>query len=363
MSQAFHGGNLAAAAHRFKREPSQFIDFSSNLNIWLEPVLPGGEEILREVIRYPEVDATTLRQQLASVYRMESSHVLPTAGAAEALYLAMRLFTGKRVGIIEPAFGDYSRACRAAGVSFESILLPPHDWFLSITAYEDRLQDFDVIVFGNPNNPTGHFHPRARLIELIHRFPQKAWVVDEAFIEFVERHEEETLLSVLREFPSLIVVGSLTKSWRVPGLRLGFLATSNDEWLEKTALWQPPWSINGVAQLWANHNLTADGCAQMNKSLADLPELRTHFTAELESLSEVRVHRTHANFLLLELLTASAAGLYDALGHEGLLVRVCDSFSGMPPDRFIRVAIRNEHENHQLARAMAKFFEAALQPA
>jgi len=363
MSQAFHGGNLAAAAHRFNRDPNRFIDFSSNLNIWLEPALPDGKEILREIVRYPEVDATTLRRQLAAVYRVEPSHVLPTAGAAEALYLAMRLFAGKRVGIIEPAFSDYSRACRAAGVSFESILLSPHEWFLPVTAYEDRLEDFDVVVFGNPNNPTGHFHPRAGLIELMRRFPQKAWVVDEAFIEFVERHEEETLLSVLREFPPLIVIGSLTKSWRVPGLRLGFLAASRREWLEKAALCQPPWSINGVAQLWAKCNLTPGGWAQMKKSLADLPGLRARFTAQLESLPEVGVHRAHANFLLLELLTASAAGLYDALGHEGFLVRVCDSFSGVPPDRFIRVAIRNERENHQLVRAMAKFFEAALQPA
>jgi threonine-phosphate decarboxylase len=363
MSQAFHGGNLAAAAHRFKREPGRFIDFSSNLKIWLEPILPGGEEILREVIRYPEADATTLRQQLGAVYHVAPSHILPTAGAAEALYLAMRLFAGKRVGIIEPAFSDYSRASRAAGVSLGSIQLSSHEWFLPATAYEDRLREFDVIVFGNPNNPTGHFHPRVRLIELMRRFPQKAWVVDEAFIEFVERHEEETLLSVLREFPSLIVIGSLTKSWRVPGLRLGFLATSQLEWLEKTALWQPPWSINGVAQLWAKHNLTAKGWAHMQQSLAGLPGLRARFVAELEKVPEVRVNRAHANFLLLELLTTSAADLYDSLGHEGLLVRVCDSFSGIPQDRYIRVAIRNEHENQQLVGGMVKFFAATLLPA
>jgi len=363
MSQAFHGGNLAAAAHRFNREPSQFIDFSSNLNIWLEPVLPGGEEILREVIRYPEADATTLGQRLAAVYHVEPSHVLPTAGAAEALYLAMRLFTGKRVGIIEPAFSDYSRACRAAGVSFDSILLSPQEWFLPASAYEDRFHAFDVIVLGNPNNPTGHFHPLASLIELMRRFPQKAWVIDEAFIEFVERHEVETLLSVLREFPSLIVIGSLTKSWRVPGLRLGFLATSRGEWLEKAALWQPPWSINGIAQLWAKHNLTAKGWAHLQQSLADLPELRARLVAELERVPEIRVHRAHANFLLLELLTASAADLYDALGRDGLLVRVCDSFSGVPRDRYIRVAIRIEPENQQLVRAMVRFFAAAFQPA
>jgi len=363
MSQAFHGGNLLAAAHRFNREPSQFIDFSSNLNIWLEPVLPGGEAILQEVIRYPEVDAATLRRQLASVYRVDPAHVLPTAGAAEALYLAMRLFAGKRVGIIEPAFSDYSRACRAADVAFESILLSPRDWFSPITAYADRFENFDVIMFGNPNNPTGHFHPRACLLELMRRFPQKSWVVDEAFIEFVEQHEEETLLSALREIPSLIVISSLTKSWRVPGLRLGFLAASCGDWLEKTALWQPPWSINGIAQLWAKHNLTATGWAQMNKSLADLPRLRRLFTAELERLPEIRVQGGHANFVLIELLTASAADLYDALGRDGFLVRVCDSFSGVPRDRFIRVAIRNEDENRKLVLAMAKFFEASLQPA
>jgi len=363
MSQAFHGGNLIAAAHRFNREPGQFTDFSSNLNIWLEPVLAGCEEIFQEVIRYPEADAATLRRQLAAVYDVEPSHVLPTAGAAEALYLTMRLFTGKRVGIIEPAFSDYSRACRAADISFESILLSPHEWFSPVAAYENRLKDFDVIVFGNPNNPTGHFHPRARLIELMRRFPQKAWVVDEAFIEFVERHEEETLLSVLPEYSSLIVIGSLTKSWRVPGLRLGFLATSRGEWLEKTALWQPPWSVNGVAQLWAKHNLTAAGWSHMKKSLAGLPSLRSRFMVELEKMPEVRVHPTHVNFLLLELLTSSAADLYDSLGREGFLVRVCDSFSGVPPDRYVRVAIRNEDENLGLVRAMAKFFATTLQPA
>jgi len=359
MSHAFHGGNLTAAAHRFNCEASRFIDFSSNLNIWLEPFLPGPEEILREVTRYPEADAATLRSQLASVYHVEASHLLPTAGAAEALYLATRLFAGKRVGIIEPAFSDYSRACRAADVSFESILLSPHEWFLPTAAYEERLRAFDVIVLGNPNNPTGHFHPRASLIELMRRFPQKTWIVDEAFIEFVERHEDETLLSVLRDFPSLIVIGSLTKSWRVPGLRFGFMATSRREWLEKAALYQPPWSINGVAQIWAKHNLTAKGWLRMQTSLADLPRLRTLFVAELESLPEIRIHRAHANFLLIELLTASAADLYDALGREGLLVRVCDSFAGVPRDRFIRVAIRNERENHQLVMALAHFFEAA----
>jgi histidinol-phosphate/aromatic aminotransferase/cobyric acid decarboxylase-like protein len=363
LSQAFHGGNLASAAQRFGRDPDDFVDFSSNLNIWLKPILPVGEEILREMMRYPEVDARHLRSRLADLYRVNSAHILPTAGGAEALYLAARLFSGKRVGIIEPAFGDYSRACRSAGIASTPILLSPEEWFFPLSALRGRLEEFDVIMLGNPNNPTGHLHSRTALIETMRCFPEKSWIVDEAFVEFVEFHEQETLLAVPAEFRSLIVVGSLTKSGRVPGLRLGFLAASRGEWLEKISLWQPPWSINGVAQLWARHNLTPSGWDRMEKSLADLPRLRCRFIAELESLPDLRVQPGRANFLLVELLNGGAAELYDALGRQGMIVRICDSFTGMIPDRYVRIAIRNEDENRRLVQAIARYFESALQPA
>ena len=357
MSQAFHGGNLIAAAERFNREPDQFIDFSSNLNIWLKPLLPLGDKLYEAITRYPEVDATMLRHQIASIYQVDPSHILPTAGAAEALYLGMRLFTGNRVCIIEPAFSDYSRACLAAGVAFHSIELRHEEWFAPIKDYADRLIEFDVIVLGNPNNPTGHAHPRSDLIEIIQRFAEKAWVIDEAFIEFVERYEDETLLSVLKDLPRVIVMGSLTKSWRIPGLRLGFLATSHVEWMEMAARMQPPWSVNGIAQLWAKHNFNKSGWAEMRQSLAQLPKLRATFTSELERVHQVRPHRSHANFLLLELLSGSAFELIETLGKQGMLVRLCDSFSGVPRDRFIRIAIRNEDENQKLVNAIARFFE------
>ena len=363
MSQAFHGGNLADAALRFKRPPHRFIDFSSNLNIWIEPKLPRAAAIQREVVRYPEAAASLLRQRLAEVYGIASSRLQPASGAAEALYLAMRLFSGQRVGVIEPGFSDYGRACQAAGIAHQSIVLAPDQWFQPLAAIENRFQNLDVIVLGNPNNPTGHLHQRTDLVATIRRFPKKSWVIDEAFIEFVEPSGRHSLLPLLKDLPSVIVIGSLTKSWRVPGLRLGFLATSRREWLEKTELWQPPWSLNGIAQLWAGHNLTVSGRSRMRRTLAALPALRKQLIAGLKLLPQLRVHPGRANFLLLELLEGRAGDLYDALGREGLLVRVCDSFSGVPPGRFIRVAIRGEKENRRLTGALDKFFRSASSPA
>jgi len=356
MNQAIHGGNIREAAQQFGRDPQELIDFSSNLNIWIDPILPDAAETWREITRYPEVDAMTFRQQLASIYAVPSADLLPTAGAAEALYLAMRLLNGKRVGIVEPAYGDYSRACRAAGVTYSPIQLAPEEWFSSIITYVDRLKEFEVIVLGNPNNPTGNLHSRTDLIEVLCRFPDKIFMVDEAFIEFVENHSEETLSPVLAAFPSLIIIGSLTKSWRVPGLRLGFIATSNSRWIEQAALFQPPWSINALAQLWAKHNLSPDGYERMQRSLAGLPGLRKKFVAQLQQLSQLIVHAGSANFLMLELRTVQAMELYHYLGQQGFLVRLCDSFAGVPSNRFIRVAVRHEQENADLVSHIRNFF-------
>ena len=352
MSQAFHGGGVRQAAEQFGLPADSFIDFSCNLNVFAPRVAAvDWEQWSSEIGRYPEPDSQSLSEQLARFYHVSTDHILPTAGAIEALYLSVRLFVGCKVAVLEPAFSDYSRAFTGLPCSLERIFLEPDLWDRPATAWADRLEPFDVVVLGNPNNPTGSFHSLNELLELFDRpwIRPKRWIIDEAFIEFVAGSEHEMLLGQLTNYPSLIVLRSLTKSWRIPGLRLGFLATSGS--IQELQRMQPPWSINGIVHAWAKQFLREERRPEYMASLQMLADLRDNFQRSLRGISGVRVHASAANFLLLELTDSSldANRIYFELGSRGILVRVCDSFYGMTKGRFLRVAVRTALENQRFA--------------
>src|SRR6516225_2057519 len=205
MSQAFHGGGIRQAAERFRLPVESFVDFSSNVNVLAPGVAAADwERWMTEIYCYPEPG--DLSEQLASFYETRAEHILPTAGAIEALYLSAQLFAGSKVAVVEPGFSDYARAFRSVPCSVERILLTPDLWVSSIREWADRLDPFDVVVLGNPNNPTGTFQSLADLTALFDRrwTRPKHWIVDEAFIEFVTGFKDETLLSRLEDYPSLV---------------------------------------------------------------------------------------------------------------------------------------------------------------
>ena len=355
MSQAFHGGGIRQAAERFGLPIESFVDFSSNVNV-LAPAVAATdwERWMTEVYRYPEPGDLT--EQLANFYDTKAEHILPTAGAIEALYLSARLFVGSKVAVVEPTFSDYSRAFSGVPCSVERIPLTPDLWVSCIQEWADRLAEFDVVVLGNPNNPTGTFQSLADLTALFDsRWTRpKQWIVDEAFIEFVTGFKDETLLSRLADYPSLIVLRSLTKSWHIPGLRFGFLATAGR--IRELEMIQPPWSVNGVVHAWAREFLREEHRAEYLASLRMLVKLGHDLEASLRLIPGIKVYPSAANFVLLELTDPSfdANRIYTELGCRGILVRVCDSFYGMPKGRFLRVAVRTASENQRLADVLSE---------
>jgi len=364
MSQAFHGGGIRQAAERFGLPVESFVDFSSNVNV-LAPAVAAAdwERWMTEVYRYPEV--RDLSERLASFYDARAEHILPTAGAIEALYLSAQLFAGSKVALVEPSFSDYARAFRSVRCSVERILLTPDLWVSSIREWADRLDSFDVVVLGNPNNPTGTFQSLADLTALFDRrwTRPKHWIVDEAFIEFVTGFKDETLLSRLADYPSLIVLRSLTKSWRIPGLRFGFLATAGP--IRELERIQPPWSINGIVHAWAREFLREEHRTEYLASLRTLVKLGHDLEASLRLIKGIKVHPSAANFVLLELTDSSfdADRIYVELGCRGILVRVCDSFYGMPKGRFLRVAVRTAGENERLITTLGTICSASADQA
>lgn len=356
MSQAFHGGRLREAKLRFKREA--FIDFSANTNaFWAPPGLPGTAALWEAATRYPEADPIQIAQRLSDVYGTPSEEILPTAGAIEALYLAARLFQGGKALLFHPGFADYARACKAAGISTTQALLLPEPPEGSSLA--PLIAQHNLVILGHPNNPTGRLFPN--LADLIQNpaHSHVAWIVDEAFIEFVPECAQKSLLPRLSNLPNVIVLGALTKSWSIPGLRLGFIATSNQKWMSELRSLQAPWPISGITESWALEHLTRTNHKNMQSTLLSLAAVRSDFAGAIANLPGMTPLPSDANFFLVHTALRRVSDIENACGVAGILIRPCTGFDGLDPERHFRVAVRTPSENLQLIEVLRSLTKAS----
>ena len=351
MSQAFHGGRIREAQAQFGR--THFVDFSVNTNaFWSPPSMPGSVHLSDAVRRYPQAAPSEVGALLAKLEDLPHEQLIPTAGAIEGLYLAARLFSGKRATVFNPSFADYSRACKGAEINISPLALFPEP--PSFEQLISHIEASDLVVLGNPNNPTGRLFPD--LHELIRhpRLAHLSWIVDEAFIEFTCDHLRSSLIASLGELRNVIVLRALTKSWGIPGLRLGFLATGNPSYIERLRSMQAPWPISGVTEAWCFENLTRENRDSMLRSLSLLPSIRAEFVEGIASIKGLKPFPSNANFLLVESASRRADEIFNTTGSEGFLIRVCQGFGELDPDRFFRVAVRSDKENQLLLESLEK---------
>ncbi len=359
MSQAMHGGRIDLACRTYGGEARDWLDFSVNLNPYAPPLSAAiWRRIGAAAGCYGDPAAHELRDRLSQYYAVSPPCLLPTAGGSEALYLAARLFAGQTVLVAEPGFGDYARAVAAAdGIAIRHEIFHPRASGTSaaILARLDRAivtHRPACVLLGNPNNPTGHGIPAHALSELIHAH-DCAWIVDEAFSEFAGVDPPYSLLPRLTELPRLLIARSLTKSFAVPGLRIGFLATAKRAWLERLADLQPPWSVSSLVQTWGGIMLATDSRMALEKGLRRLAGARARLLAGLNMIDGLRPYPSAANFILVELLAGPPTGeLAGRLAARHILIRCGDSFHGLTPGRFFRLAVRRPTDNTRLLAAL-----------
>src|SRR6185312_15211753 len=184
---------------------------------------------------YP--DAAPATAAVAAAHGREPEQVLLTSGAAEAFVLLARALRPRRAVVVHPQFTEPEAALSAAGHEVTRVLTPAADGFRLAPAAVP--EDADLVVVGNPTNPTGVLHPRALLASLAR--PGRIVVVDEAFMDAVP-DEPESLVGT----PCVLVLRSLTKTWSLPGVRAGYVV-GDPAHLEELSRQQPPWSVSTPA--------------------------------------------------------------------------------------------------------------------
>ena len=344
-----HGGYINRLAQEAGLKPDQVLDFSANINPlgppeWFRSLISSQ---LSSLVHYPDPECSPLVEAIAEHYRTDPQEIVVGNGSTELLYLLPQALPVTRALIAVPAYIDYARAAQIAGLSIEWHALRESAGFkLDPNQMEDQISGGEMVMLGQPNNPTGlTFDPQA-LRALAGRHPETCFLIDEAFADFVEGVD-----SLARNRPSnVIVLLSFTKFYAVPGLRLGG-ALLAPAWALKVRELRPPWAVNTLAQQFGAAALRDLEYERAGR--AYVGEQRLFLARALMSIPYLKVYPGEANFLFLrsDHPALNAPELARRLLAEGIAIRVCDNYQGLDA-RYFRVAVRTESENQRLAEAL-----------
>ena len=315
------------------------------------------------IAAYPDARAAT--EAAARRHARPASEVLVTAGAAEAFTLIARAFPARHAVVVHPQFTEPEAALRAAGHPVQQLILGG-GFTLRPGAVPAAA---DLVVVGNPTNPTSVLHPGTAITALAR--PGRLLVVDEAFADCVPGEPES--LAGARDVPGLIVVRSLTKTWGLAGLRAGYLLAAPAA-VRALARPRPPWAVSGPALAAVEACCEPAALAEAAAWARDMSAERDRLAGILRRLPAVTVTpHARASFLLLNVRAAAGRpgaagtggrerpgaagpGVRERLRAAGFAVRRGDTFPGLGPG-WIRVAVRDRATNDRFAAALAAALE------
>lgn len=353
-TQPAHGGNLAWAASLTGCSPFSLLDFSASINPLGPPesAIAAIQANLQQLRHYPDPSYGELCQALSQWHGVPPDWILPGNGAAELLTWAGRELAGlDATYVVKPGFGDYTRALAAYQGNVLPLPLPLDPTseatarpFPAVPTPSDRVG----VIINNPHNPTGYLFSRASLRPILEEFALV--VVDEAFMDFLGPEPGESVAPWVEEFPNLVVVGSLTKFYSFPGLRLGY-AIAHPDRLRTWQTWRDPWSVNSLAVAAAIAVLQDHDFQQRTWNW--LSGARSHLFERLQGINGLTPFPGTANFLLVQSDISAIALQRQLLQQDQILIRDCVSFAELG-DRYFRVAVRTQPENQRLLDALQR---------
>jgi histidinol-phosphate aminotransferase len=324
-----HHGDLDAAPG--------LVDLAVNLRpgtppAWLRDLLADVD-----LANYP--DQAAARAAVATRHGVGTDEVLLTAGAAEAFVLIARAIAPRRALVVHPQFTEPEHALRSAGHEVEQLVLDP-PFVLDAHRVPD---DVDLVVIGNPTNPTSVLHPAGTIRSLVR--PGRLVVVDEAFADCVPGEPE----SLIGE-QGVLVVRSLTKTWGLAGLRVGYVIAEPDVVAGLSAA-QPHWPVSSPALAACVACCTAAALEEAEAWAATLTTRRRNLAQRLSAIAGVEVVAPpRASFLLVHVPVAE---VWNLLRGKGFAVRRGDTFPGLGPE-WIRVAVRDDQTSADFARTLTE---------
>ncbi|GAA2161923.1 Rv2231c family pyridoxal phosphate-dependent protein CobC [Actinomadura napierensis] len=316
-------------------------DFAVNVRTGMPPAWLADRlrASVADLAGYP--DPRPARRAVGRRHGRAAEEVLLTAGAAEAFVLLARVLKPRKAVVVHPQFTEPEAALRAAGHTVERAVLGK-DFTLDPAVVPD---DADLVVVGNPTNPTSVLHPAAAITALAR--PGRTVVVDEAFMDCVPG-EPETLATRLPA--GIAVIRSLTKTWGLAGLRAGYLLADR-HLVERLAEAQPLWAVSTPALVAIEACCEPQAIAEAEAWAAELAAERDRLAGELTARGLYVVPEARASFLCLRV--PDALGIRALLRQRGYAVRRGDTFPGLGSD-WLRISVRDRPSNDALLEVLGE---------
>jgi threonine-phosphate decarboxylase len=350
-----HGGRLEDLSEQYDIDAEEIIDFSVNVNPlgMPESLIEVLQSKLSLIARYPDTESRYLRRKLANHLSLSHENIAIGNGSNELIYLIFRAYPASRVLIIHPTYSEYERGAKAGESDVNEFILRWQDGFhLDMNILIQEACKHDFVFLCNPNNPTGHLTRKEAIISLVSSVPQTTFIIDEAFIDFVNEQSDYQVTSDLPNLPNLIILRSMTKFFTIPGLRLGYLVADTDI-IEKLNSVREPWSVNVLAQLAGEHLLDQNDYAR--RTMKAIQTERSFLINKLSQLSWLHIYPPEANFIFIRITAEKldSSILSERLMTDGIAIRNCSNFVGLD-NKFFRIAVKNRPENQKLIVAMEK---------
>lgn len=288
-------------------------------------------------------------------FGVKQEYIVPGNGASELIKTIFECTKGK-VGIIYPTFEEYPN--RLSKEAIEVYIPQSVNYHYSVNDIIKHFEKLSItsLLLINPDNPSGNFIPFSDVIKLA------SWclennirlILDESFVDFSSMYRTSSMLQneYLERYPNMFVVKSISKSYGVPGLRLGILASSDTEVVEKIKRTLPIWNLNSFAEFFMQI---------LNKYEDDYHEAceqflveRARFYNELKEITYLRVIESEANYFLIEVLNKYSATelAYLLMNKYNILIKDCSNKKPFKDRNFIRIAVRSKKENQIIVNAL-----------
>lgn len=335
----------------------QMLDFCYLVNPFFNSsrIIDEMEAYFRTLISsYPS--GMKINSLIASkCWGIREEHIIPGNGAAELIKALMEFLPGT-LGITRPMFEEYpNRRDKSSLVTF----IPSNPDF-RYTAQD--LMDFfgknhaDNLMLINPDNPSGNFIPVDDVLKLAAWCQQQGTrlIVDESFVDFSIGYEQNSLLSddILEAYPQMVVLKSISKSYGVPGIRLGILCSADTELIAKMKQMVSIWNINSFAEYFMQIYTKYE--KDYHRACEQFIAEREDFERKLRTIPFLRVMPSQANYFLCEVLPPFTARelVVRMLQQHNILLRDCSEKQGLDGKQYMRISVRSHEDNAQLISAM-----------
>jgi len=351
-----HGGNIYQLALRLGCRPAEISDMSANVNP-LGPMPALVDHLkgnLSVIAALPEADAGTVVATFAQLHGIDPRLVMAGNGTTELIYMIPRALKPQEALVVGPTYADYRDACAMNRVHCDHLICRAEDDFVpDMQALRSKAAASDLVFFCNPNNPTGHLTRRSDLEELCRRLPDTVFVIDESYLPFAPNPAEYSMIA--SELPNVMVLNSMSKAFRIPGLRIGFVMAP-PILLAKLTPFALPWSVNSLAQaavqwLMAHPEQIEDFLASSRHMLEGE---KSRMATCLHRQTGIRCFPSSTSFLLMRLpAELDAPTVWDHMANHRILIRDCANFVGLS-EAFVRLSLKSVPENCRAAELLVQ---------